>query len=148
METWLAGLLAGFLATVIMTVVSTYDPHQTTRISAMLLARLLGGDYNAIAMRLLGIASHFAYGSLVGLLAALLAVDVFGIESWLWVWGLCLAAILLVFKLALWHPVSGLRSELATRSEQTRQRVIKLGMPAHALYGASLGGLIEIWLAA
>ena len=146
METWVVGLVAGFVATVVMTVVSTYDRHQTTRISAMLLGRTLGANYNAFAMQLLGIISHFAYGTLVGLLAVWLAVDLLGLTSWLWVWGIVFAAVLIVFKMAIWEPVSGLRDELAAMNEKARERVSKLGMPAHALYGACLGALAELWI--
>ncbi len=146
MDSWFAGLVAGFIATVLMTVVSTYDPHQTTRLSAMILGKTLGADYNAFAMKLLGIILHFAYGSAVGSLAAFLAVDVAGITSWLWVWGVGLAVVLVFLNIAIWHPVSGLRQELARLSEKTRERVLKLGIPAHALYGACLGTLVEVWM--
>ena len=145
MDPWFAGLLAGFVATVLMTVVSTYDPHQTTRLSAMILGKTLGADYNAFAMRLLGIILHFAYGSAVGALAAFVAIDLAGITSWLWVWGVGLAVVLVFLKIAIWHPVSGLREELARLNEKTRERVLKLGIPAHAIYGACLGALVEVW---
>ncbi len=146
MDAWFAGLLAGFIATVLMTVVSTYDPHQTTRLSAMILGKTLGADYNTLAMTILGIVLHFGYGSIVGALAAVVAVDLAGITSWLWVWGVGLAVVLVFLKMAIWHPVSGLRAELARLSEKTRERVLKLGIPAHALYGACLGALVEIWV--
>ena len=145
MEAWFAGLVAGFIATVLMTVVSTYDPYQTTRLSAMILGKTLGADHNAFAMKLLGIVLHFAYGSAVGAVAAFVAVDLAGITSWLWVWGVGLAVVLVFMKMAFWHPVSGLRRELARLSEKTRERVLKLGIPAHALYGACLGVLVEVW---
>ena len=146
MDAWFAGLVAGFLATVLMTVVSTYDPHQTTRLSAMILGKTLGADYNTLAMTLLGIVLHFGYGSIVGALAAFVAIDIAGITSWLWVWGVGLSVVLVFLKIAIWHPVSGLRQELARLSEKTRERVLKLGIPAHALYGACLGALVEIWM--
>ncbi len=139
MDAWFAGLVAGFLATVMMTVVSTYDPHQTTRLSAMILGKTLGADYNTLAMTLLGIVLHFGYGTIVGAVAAFVAVDLAGITSWLWVWGVGLSVVL-------GHPVSGLREELSRLSEKTRERVLKLGIPAHALYGACLGALVEIWV--
>lgn len=146
MDAWFAGLVAGFLSTVLMTVVSTYDPHQTTRLSAMILGKTLGADYNTLAMTLLGIVLHFGYGSIVGALAAFVAIDIAGITSWLWVWGVGLSVVLVFLKIAIWHPVSGLRQELARLSEKTRERVLKLGIPAHALYGACLGALVEIWM--
>ena len=146
MDAWFAGLVAGFLATVMMTVVSTYDPHQTTRLSAMILGKTLGADYNTLAMTLLGIVLHCGYGTIVGAVAAFVAVDLAGITSWLWVWGVGLSVVLVFLKMAIWHPVSGLREELSRLSEKTRERVLKLGIPAHALYGACLGALVEIWV--
>jgi hypothetical protein len=143
-DAWLAGVIGGLLGTVALTVLVMPTMRDESPLPSLLLARALGGDADGQALRMAGMAGHFAYGAIAGLVFGVVIGGLVGAAIVLWVLGLLFGAALLLTAIVGWGPLLDLRARLEALSASDRHaRVVGLAA-GHLAYGLVLGIVVSI----